>query len=156
MEDAKRALLRQMANAKMKHYVEGGLVSRDEKPDQIEPQNPLASLTAQQPKLTEDEFTKPGEMIPREGGIGNFVKYNLAHRDPMEDAASMGMAAGTISKAAIPALEKIAMKAAPEIMGGGEKIAEIVNRTLREKGPQEARRIYELLTQKAGMYTSGK
>lgn len=44
-------------------------------------------------KLSEDDFTQPGEMIPKDAGIMDFMKYNLAHRTPEQDA-EMGMASG--------------------------------------------------------------
>ena|ERR1017187_2268684 len=50
------------------------------------------------PKLSANDFTKPGEMIPKDAGVMDFVKYNIAHRDPQELALQMGMTGSSIGK----------------------------------------------------------
>lgn len=66
-------------------------------------------IMAGQNKLSEDDFTQPGEAIPRNAGFGDFIKYNLAHFDPMSEENMIGMASmsGGIAKKFIP---KIASK----------------------------------------------
>lgn len=69
---------------KIMGYDDGGEVSAQQ------------ALMAPKPKLSEDDFTQPGEMIPKDAGMGDFIKYNLAHRDPEQDAMQMGMGAAGI------------------------------------------------------------
>ena len=49
-------------------------------------------------KLSPDDFTRPGEMIPKDAGLMDFLRYNAAHFNPNdpEVAMSMGMGSGGI------------------------------------------------------------
>lgn len=52
-------------------------------------------------KLSENDFTEPGQSIPKDAGLLDFMKYNAAHFDPSSEEnalAMMGM--GGIGKAA--------------------------------------------------------
>lgn len=71
-------------------------------------------------KLNEDDFTKPGEQIPRNAGLTDFARYNIAHFDPTseENLANIGMAGmGGISKvkSAFPVVEKALTKLVPSV-----------------------------------------
>jgi len=50
--------------------------------------------------ISQDDFTKSGEQIPKDAGPLDFVKYNIAHRDPIKLALEMGMVGGGIAKPA--------------------------------------------------------
>ncbi len=65
--------------------------------------------------LDEDDFTQPGEMIPQNAGIGDFLKYNVAHFNPRSPENMMGMAGsvGGIGKAT-GSLSNMLSKLAPE------------------------------------------
>lgn len=60
----------------------------------------LEQLLGQSQKLSPDDFTRPGEMIPKDAGLMDFLRYNTAHFNPgdPETAMSMGMGSGGISK----------------------------------------------------------
>ncbi len=47
-------------------------------------------------KLSDNDFTQPGEMIPKDAGVGDFAKYNIAHWDPTNPETAMGMVGGTV------------------------------------------------------------
>ena len=60
----------------------------------------LEQLLGQSQKLSPDDFTRPGEMIPKDAGLMDFLRYNAAHFNPNdpEVAMSMGMGSGGINK----------------------------------------------------------
>lgn len=51
-------------------------------------------------QMSPDDFTQPGEMIPKDAGIMDFLKYNVAHFDPRSEENLMGMAGsvGNVNK----------------------------------------------------------
>ena len=55
--------------------------------------NRILELEAQKAAnpMTEDDFTKPGEMIPKDAGIKEFMDYNLAHYDSQDPNNLLGM-----------------------------------------------------------------
>ncbi len=74
------------------------------KKDQSKASQIMNAIAAEASKssLGENDFTQPGEAIPQEGGVKNFVKYNVAHFDPSspENAAGMALGAGSIENVA--------------------------------------------------------
>ena len=42
----------------------------------------LEQLLGQSQKLSPDDFTRPGEMIPKDAGLMDFLRYNAAHFNP--------------------------------------------------------------------------
>jgi hypothetical protein len=52
--------------------------------------DPLSLHTA----LTADDYTKPGETIPKDAGLSQFLNYNAAHFDPSDPSIYMGASGG--------------------------------------------------------------
>jgi len=63
-------------------------------------------------KLSPDDFTRPGEMIPKDAGLMDFLRYNAAHFNPNdpEVAMSMGMGSGGIKQIKFPKIAALAGK----------------------------------------------
>lgn len=51
-------------------------------------------------KLSEDDFTMPGERIPSDAGLADFIRYNVAHFNPTseENLLSAAGTTGNISR----------------------------------------------------------
>lgn len=75
----------------LRGYDDGGLIDNSK-------QDALRKLIGDSPKLSEDDFTQPGQMIPKDAGFGDFLKYNAAHINPEDLAMQMGTMSGGIKK----------------------------------------------------------
>src|ERR1019366_4743645 len=62
-------------------------------------------------------------MIPKDAGVMDFVKYNIAHRDPQELALQMGMTGSSIGKVGRVASEL------EQAAGLGEEATQAANKT---------------------------
>lgn len=77
--------------------------------------------------LTPDDFTKSGESIPKEAGLGNFLKYNVAHFDPNSPTTLMGAAGGSMGDIAASAPGNLA-KGANSLAEAGANRSEVLGK----------------------------